>query len=144
MIYELVNPSDAVTFEASDHRVAVAVCMLLGEGRYSLKAETDKKEDGFPNLLFADESTTMRVLAEHGFENDFEFLNSHALPIADAMDSLAYCSMDDRKALFATIGSDRAALSRWNEEKRTSLTNIGLRAGAWSKTLRKVNRGLPP
>lgn len=143
MIYELINPSDAVTFEASDHRVAVAVCVLLGEGRYSLQAETGKQEDGFPNLLLADEATTMRVLSEYGFASDgemFEFLNSDALHVAAALDSLAYCSIGERKALFAAVGSDQGALTRWNEEKRTSVTDIGARAAAWAKRLRKVKQ----
>lgn len=39
MIYEVINPSDAITFKAEDEKLAVATVILLGEGQYGLHRE---------------------------------------------------------------------------------------------------------
>jgi hypothetical protein len=37
MKYEIVNPSDQCFMEHADPKVAIAACLILGEGRYGLK-----------------------------------------------------------------------------------------------------------
>lgn len=147
MIYELLNPSDEVTFEADDPRVAVAVCVVLGDGKYGLEADSGNREDGFPLLLSSTEAATDKALAAHGFSGGVvelvAFMSTEAARIADALDTLAYCSMADRKAMFAAVGSDRAALLRWNDEKRTSLNDIGAWAAAVSKGIRAKTQKSP-
>lgn len=141
MIYELLNPSDMVTFEASDKLVAVSVCVLLGAGRFGLDAETDVAQDGFPLLIFANDEQTNAAMRDAGFERGSEsvipFVDAHLTEIADAFDSFWYCDLAERKAIMAAIGTDPNARVRYNEAKRSSVNNIGAAAAEWSKRLRE-------
>ena len=49
--YEIVNPSDAVTFLAPDDQVAQAAVLLVGHGNYGLHDVTDGKSRNVPCLL---------------------------------------------------------------------------------------------
>ena len=51
MLYELINPSDPVTFEAPDLKVAALVTIILGQGQYGAQPVDDSAE-GVPIMLF--------------------------------------------------------------------------------------------
>lgn len=124
MIYEVINPSDAVTFEAPSDRIAQLATLLLGEGAYGLERE-DGARDVLPIFLFGGAD---QWLSEHFPEGYGEAVDADGLEIAKALRSLGYCKVRDRKAMIAAIGTDAAALARWNDVKRSSLNNIGKRA----------------
>jgi hypothetical protein len=123
-LYEIVNPSDPVTFEAPSDEVAAAAVLSLGEGFYGCQGEDDRRV--LPILAFfsgafepwaKENPSVMAVLsAEPGSEA--------ALAVAAALESTAVCSLENRAALVAAVGRDPGAVDRWNEARRSSLNNI--------------------
>jgi hypothetical protein len=126
MIYEVVNISDQITFEAQDEMIAIMACLLLGQGAFGLKGEDG--ETVSPILLFANEKQLLEFLQDKGIGDPKEFIDAHMSDISECLASCAVCSVRDRKAMLAVIAKSGAsmkdALEAWNEEKRTSLNDI--------------------
>jgi hypothetical protein len=116
MLYEIVNPSDPITFEAEDPKVATAVGILLGRGAFSV-------EDTF---------------------GDYEKWNSeNRLAVAEALESVMVCEISDRRALnaeFEGLSRDEkvARLRRFNDEQRSSMNDIAGAAFSAAEQLRKT------
>jgi hypothetical protein len=138
MIYELSNPSDQITFEADDDKVASACCLILGHGNYGLNRDG---ETVVPIFLFAKEPEVVAWLEEHGLKELGEFMDAHAAQMAECLSSSAVCSVADRKAMKAVVsqgGSMREALDAWNDAKRTSISDICGRAMQLADQFRKI------
>lgn len=141
-LFEIINPSDPITFEADDPDIAALAGLLLGRGRFGVEAE-----DGAQVLalyLFGmspeEEERVVKPLAEKGKTPEGK------AALVAALDTFAVCSMSSRKAMRAALGSDREALKRWNEEKRSSMNNICGRAAKLADSMRaelsqEVSRG---
>lgn len=145
-LFEVVNPSDPITFEADDPDIAKLAALMLGRGRFGVTSEDG--EEVLPLYIFGmSEEEAERVvapLAEKGKTRDGK------LALVAALDSFAVCSLSSRKALRAALGNDREALKRWNEEKRSSMNNIcgaaakladSMRADLWNVEQPEVARG---
>ncbi len=118
MIYDIVNPSDDVTFFADDLEVAYMVCLLLGEGRYGLNDEDGNEV--MPLLLFG-------TFEEWQKKNHFSFDTIYANKldkVITALRTMMCCRVRERQAVIAAVGDDLEALARYNDEKRSSLNNI--------------------
>lgn len=143
MIYEVSNPSDRVTIEADDDKVAIAAVLLVGQGQMGLDREDG--QDTFPVLLLASEKQVNDVLTEKGFADGVEgykrFLEQNMEPVAACLASAAVCSIKERKGVLKVIagsGRDPAeALAEWNETQRTSLNDICGVAHSYAQALRK-------
>jgi hypothetical protein len=128
-LFEIINPSDEATFEAPDERIAVLATVLLGEGRYGVRGA-----DGdvvMPPILFGWPDGAKFGGVGLGDVNDA--VDSNLIAIAEALESIALVSLRDRRALLAS-GAD---LSRWNEEKRTSLNDFAKYARNLASRLRE-------
>ena len=83
-LYEIVNPSDCVTFEAPDDATAVAVVLSIGEGAYGARRCEDGQDVG-GLLLFATNAVVEAKLMEW-FGCDFEtWANAHRADLAEAL-----------------------------------------------------------
>jgi len=143
MIYEIITPSDKVTFEADDHRVAIAAVILIADGKFGLVDE--EGNDTLLPLLFSNREQIEAVLVDKGFEDGVKgleaFIAENKSAISACLASSAVVSISDRKALLRALGNSgrelKDALSDWNEEKRTSLNDICGYAHALSVSLLK-------
>lgn len=143
MIYEVSNPSDRVTIEADDDKVAIAAVLLIGEGQMGLDREDG--QDTFPVLLLASHQQVEDTLIAKGFADGVkgysEFVGKNLEAVAACLASAAVCSISERKGVLKVIeGSGRdpaVALAEWNETQRTSLNDICGVAHSYAKALRE-------
>lgn len=119
MIYEIINPSDAVTIEADDIGVAQATCIVLGRGQYGLTDE--EGQEAMPLLLFG-------RFDEWAEKNQFELESINKQLIKDCLNSAICCTISERSAIAVAIGDDLEAMARYNDKKRSSMNDICGRA----------------
>lgn len=110
MLFELINPSDAITMEAETHEAACVACCCLGCGNYALRGLDTALE--CPMFIFND--------PDEWFTKEFgatfsECMERSRLAAAKAMSKVKYKS------------------------RRTSLNNIGANAKGWAKRLKEWN-----
>jgi hypothetical protein len=93
MIYEFITPSDPITFKADDDKIAIAVSLLLGNGKAGCR-----KEDGesLPTMYLFHSDPLPEIEKSLG-ESLETFIDSNKDAIATAFDSFAYGSIEDRK-----------------------------------------------
>lgn len=137
IVYEIINPSDAMTIEAEDDRVAVAAGILLGEGKIGLTSEDGREV--LPLMFLAPESYIDDFLGKLYPEKLGEFIGAHREAVAKCLESIVYGHLSDRKAIVAAVGVDAApeALARFNDAKRTSLNDFSAYAHQLANGLRK-------
>lgn len=141
-IVELVNPSDAITFEMDDVKVAGVAILFLGRGAYALTDAEGKTV--VPLGLFGTNETWLK---EQGIDLD-TFILANLIPIAEFLESVCYGHIAEREAFevaCSRMTTAKAAEHRawWNNKKRTSLNDIGKGALALAKQLRKKSAGEP-
>lgn len=123
-VYEIINPSDAVTVEAVSDDVAAAAALLIAQGGYGVR-RCDNGETVLPILLCANAEQTKpwaelldRVLRDQPRE------------VADCLASCLYGHADDRAAFTDLVAGKTeaevaSARAKWNDRKRSSMSNIG-------------------
>jgi hypothetical protein len=123
MIYDVINPSDPITIECEDEKIAQAAILLLGRGRLGLCDEEGR--DVLPVFLLASDEYVDSWIIEHGIGDGF--WKRHLDEIANCLDSCVVGDISDRKGVLAAISKEedyRAALERWNDAMRSSLNDI--------------------
>jgi hypothetical protein len=120
-VYELINPSDAYTFEAPNIEVA-GVCAVLLSCNFGAK-QVDGDGERTPIIWGWNE-----WLEDRGIDADF--LTEHAAEIADAYDSFLIGGPDKRadvESMLAMLPEDKR--QEWKAQRqdrhRTSLNRIG-------------------
>lgn len=144
-LYEIVNPSDKCCIEAANDKVAFITVLALGEGQYGCK-----KEDGsdVPTLmLFYNEKQILEVFDTIGMgagdtisERMEAFIKENGNEVVDALESITYCSMSTRKSLmvaFEGLPDKVQRLAKYNDERRSSLNDIGKYAHGLAAAYRK-------
>ena len=126
MIYELVTPSDPITFTATNDAVAYAVALYLGSGKAGCTREDGQKIDCL--LLFATaDQTTESIRVNLGMEFK-DFMEANHDEAVDAFESFAYGSFDDRlqydDAIAAITDPDKLAefKAKHEDRKRSSMS----------------------
>jgi len=142
VIYDIVNPSDAVTIEAGDSVLASIAIIVLGNGQYGLYDEDGRTVLG----IFALSTPEMLIewLRDNGVEDTKmdEFYAKNGDEIATILESIVYGDASDRKAITALTESmtktDRLkAVAKYNDSKRSSMNDIGTAALELAKGFRK-------
>lgn len=136
MIFNLVNPSDAITFIGEDVQIAQAAILLLGRGMYGL--EDESLEYVLPVFILGDAKPW---LEENGFSNLGQFIFDNAAAIADFLATCLYSSVGERRdyeEAVARMTPEAAAEYRQTHQKdrRSSMSDIGSAAEHYVKTLR--------
>ena len=126
-VYDIANPSDPYTIKGPFMPCAIAV-VLLGNGAYGIK--------GTP-ILFGWDSW----LKENGIENLEFYIDTHALEIADALDTVLIGNERDREEVEGTLAMlaperHKEWLAQRHDKKRSSLNDIGGRARKYADRLR--------
>lgn len=142
MIYEIINPSDAMTLEADDSLLASVSIIILSQGDYGLIDEDDRTV--LPIFRFSDPEKLIKWLHGNNVDSNKieEFYAKNGDEMATILESVVYGKIDDRKGIVALTekmsASDRVeALAKWNESKRSSMNDIGERAHELAKVLRR-------
>ena len=141
-IVELQNPSDAVTFEMDDVKIAGVAILILGNGAYGLEDDTGTV---VPIMLFG---THEKWLKEQQINDLGEFVHANLIPMADFLESVCYGHRSEREAVEVAcrrMSPQNAEEHRfwWNNKKRTSLNDIGKGCLALAKQLRAKAKGHP-
>lgn len=138
--YELINPSDAVSFLAPDDKTAIAVALVLAQGTYGVRnVNSTKLIMGI--YLFADQNF------KHFLKDNFrspdglvEYLNENHKEAYAALRSFAYGSPAMRVELqkkWDATKFPQAALDLHNSKERSSLNNIVGKANSLADALNK-------
>ena len=147
MIYEIINPSDAITFKAEDEKTAVATVILLGEGQYGLEREDGKKD--YPFLLFVKGKEQIDEQLKpyfNGVDDLFEYTKVHAKEMVTAFDSVVTADETWRIEYEKTLEliMDEAGRQKYkdefNDRHRSSLNNIYACAQSMKKRFEELSR----
>jgi hypothetical protein len=137
MIYEIINPSDAVCIEADDIASAGIAVMMLSSG-YGL--HDDKGNSVVPITMFGGGE---QWLKQHGIDDAGKYIKENALKLAKIFESVFYGKPSDKemfdKALSKMTPEGAEEYKReWNDKRRTSLTNIESSCLSYAKKLREL------
>lgn len=131
MIYELINPSDAITFEAPDLKIAGLVTILLGEGAYAANPEDDTQE-GVPLMIFdGPEEWWNAHFSEEPWQDSAKTFAAQLVP---ALRSVCCASFSQRRLFDIALESiddpekRQGFIDKWNDMNCTSMNNIVGRA----------------
>lgn len=146
MIYEIANPSDACTIEAEDSVLAAVAVLILGNGAYGLYDEDDRTV--LPIFAFSGPERLIEWLGSNGIQDgkSDEFFAKNGEEMAKILESIVYGKIADRKSITALAESmttaDRLrAIAKYNDSKRSSLSDISSACLALAKTFREKAAG---
>lgn len=148
-LWEVINPSDRVTFRTDSLMVATYVTILLGGGKYASREILPDGRHGLEVPLFLFGGVDQFCEENFGvpWEQTEARLIADCLPeVIAALRSLIYGDLGDRKLieeLLAALPDDEARTARlveWNDERRSSMNNIGGRAFAIADRLEEIQR----
>lgn len=135
-VYEIINPSDPITFECDDDDVARVAALVLGRGAYGVQREDGERV--LPVLRFGGFDEWYKAFTARVGCTLNGWIRGNRGRMAVALDTTAVCSLSNRKALLAATKGDPEAVARWNEEKRSSMNNICKAARALAKNYREA------
>jgi hypothetical protein len=149
MLYEIINPSDPYHFECNDLEVAAIMIGILGEGHYAAQPLDEngneiETEVYIPLFLFGSADTWFKK--QFGITMDESMghvLKDRKSELIEAFESVTLGSFKDRKFVIDALNAiddpvkKEAFKKKWIEEKQTSLNDIGGRADALARSLKK-------
>jgi hypothetical protein len=93
-IYELITPSDPITFKANDNKIAFFCAVLLGNG----KAGCDNKttDESLPTMIMFSQNPDKDIADYIGCDLT-KYVKANKLSIAKCFKSFAYGSVSDRE-----------------------------------------------
>lgn len=126
MLYKLVNPSDAYTFEAKSREVALAVCGLLGDGHYGiLLLDENEKVIGPGEGINFDQKPDDYFTELTGLRLE-EVWDRHE-DMADSLESVLIGNrLDNMQGYVLCHGESerRKFAEEWHDRHRTSMVDI--------------------
>ena len=123
MIYELINPSDEITFEAEDDLIAKICALVVGHGRYGLHRITEDGEPMEIMLPFLSWPTLEQVIEIIGKDIN-ELLMENNEKVIACFKSFAVCPVKERETYRTYTNNYTKNVSAWDNDKRTSTANI--------------------
>lgn len=141
MILEITNPSDSMTIETDDI-TAAGMGILLVSSMYGL---TDA--EGNTILPITAFGGLKKWVEDHGITDIDQYVSNNAEKIADILDTVLYGKASDReifnKAIEKMSPEDAVKFrDEWNNQKRSSLNDIGKRCHSVAATLRLKEKGV--
>ena len=133
MTYELITPSDAITFKAESDKVAFFCALILGNGKAGISRQDSKGVEQSPMLLFHPDPLSV-INGYLGCEIQ-EFGDQNAAAVSDCFLSFAYGNFSDREAFdnevesFKTDDAREEYLKNHEDKNRSSMSKWV--KGAW-------------
>lgn len=138
--WDLINPSDAITFLADDHAVALVLVVLLGRGKYGAKEMCEAGRE-VPLMLFGPPTDwILTTFAGRDIEQVIDdVIDARKTPLAEAAESMLVGDRAQYETAMSELPEhEREEFTRlWNENHTTSLNNIVKAAGAIALALRQ-------
>lgn len=132
-LYELVNPSDHITYYAKNDQVAYLCAVLLSGG---FNAEPIGGEAIGPFLMFAGKNEKEKAIKDILGGDIDKFLKENRSHIAEAYRSFAYLNPEERRmydeALKSITDPDKLAEFKKNHEDRQRTSMSPIVKSAWS------------
>ena len=139
MMYEVINPSDAVFLEHNDDLEAAMAAMILGEGKYGLEDADGKTV--LPICLFPGQATEW--MEGHGIDLG-AYLNANSAVLASCLESAIYGPLPKDEPVLLALRANPEALAEHNDKGRSSMNDIVHRAQSLAHAFRqKAEEGDP-
>lgn len=126
-LYELVTPSDPITFKAIDDKVAFLCAVLLGNGKAGCHRYVDGNEINIPSMVQFSPDPQKDIKDFLGCELD-EYFDNHKFQIKECFLSFAYGDISDRQnyddAILAITDPEKLKefQKRHEDRNRTSMS----------------------
>ncbi len=139
--WELINPSDQITFTAESHELACIAVGLIGEGKYGA-TELEGAGASVPLWLFGGTDQYFQTtFGRKSFEDALDLCDKAA--VADVYDSFLIASFRERAAFEEEMNAlpeiERPAFKAdWQNKRRGSLNNICHHASLYAAHFRKL------
>ena len=132
MIYEITNPSDALTCKSDNFIIAAVAIAILGVGQYGIKNENESSP-----VLFGWEDW----LEKNGIKNLENYIDQNREAIATVLESVMLGSVHERQDLdtmLEIIPKDKKQkwITERNDRRRSSLNDIETNAHEYASKLR--------
>lgn len=140
MIYELITPSDAITFIAYDDKIAYTCALTLGEGKAGCENKT--KGNNLQTLMLFNPEPLAEAKKYLGVELT-DFIGDNKEALAECFESFAYGSTSDRQtyedALEAITDPEKLKefKAKHEDKNRTSMNQWVKGAWNYGEALRK-------
>lgn len=147
MLFSIVNPSDAYTLETDSFEAAALATLLVGRGQYALEALDDGGKE-MPLFLFGGLEEWWTATFKKTFSASVDDALVNPAAVIAAADSVVIGSSADRRTYNAALvaiddpGKRQTFIDRWNDEKRSSLNDIGAGFRRLAKQLRERGMGV--
>ena len=139
LFYELINPSDPVTFTAPNYEAAAGAVIVVGQGHYGavLLDENGQKLDGKEDLevpMFLFGYGVDEWKEKHGIESLEDFCAEHRLDIVRTLRTFCTGKPQERKLFFSALdfiddpAKRQKFIKEWDDKQRSSLNDITNRA----------------
>jgi len=139
MLYDILNPSDPMSFRAPDLQIAALSMFLLSNGKFGADCREGGGED-VPVFLFGG----AQAWWDEKFDTSIDdTIIRRAGEVADALDSIIYGDWGSRPRFeqqLEKIGDAQARrdfIDTWNDEHRSSLNNVVEVASGIAEQLRE-------
>ena len=127
--YNFITPSDPITFKTDDDKVAMAACLIIGQGQAGALRldEVSGIEIKIPSLTIFDKDASKTIENYLGIDLG-KYLEQNEPKIAECLASFAYTTMEDRAKFdkeFSKITDPKKKnefLIKHDKKKRTSVS----------------------
>ena len=131
-LYNLINPSDPVTFKAPSLEAAVGAVMYVSGGQYGADAygDDDQHLEAYSVPIFMTHRKDMKKWLDGRGESFDSFLERYKDDIVATLNSFVTCSLRERRmydmAIKAITQEDKRKVfeSEWDDKARSSLNQI--------------------
>lgn len=139
-LWELINPSDKITFKAETHELAAIAVGIMGGQYGAQELDTEAEPRNVPLFLFGGTEEYFQKTFGKTIAESFETCDK--VTLAEVFESFLIGSMAERrayeKALSVLPEEDKAAFKAdWLDKERSSMNNICARAEHYARALRE-------
>ena len=143
--YLLIVPNESITFQTNDDKVAMACCLVLGQGQAaSIRVdEASGIEIKIPSLTIFDKNASENI-EDYLKMTLGDYLTKNEKDISECLSTFAYTTLDTRKVFDAKLNATKEAdknkfLSKHEEKNRGQFSRwVSL---AWSYSRALQNKG---
>lgn len=147
-VWDLINPSDKITFRAPDLQIALVSVICVGNGAFAAHQLPIGAGPGVP-FMWRSQDLDEFCTAQWGIgweQVEARVINDRHVELCESLSSFMYGDAGDRKLieeLLAALPDDEARstrLAEWNDERRTSTKNIVGSAMALAARVMSISR----
>jgi len=144
--YQFIVPNEQITFQTDDDKVAMASCLILGQGQAGALRldEISGIEIKIPSLTVFDKDAS-KLIDDYLGTNLGDYLESNELKIAECLSSFAYTTISNRNDFdkkinkFIDMKSKNEFLTKHEKKMRQSVAAWVFTAWSYSRAITNKN-----